>query len=246
METISSLPVPLESYESSLSKIRDFLYSADASSFSICANIYEIIINAENQARPKLFEMVATLYEDIESDETVRIAESPFESQEDALEEQYGKLVNSFIAFYISQHYNTELFYEKMWETIQSNLFFPNDAAKVFAFYYIMIDKRIPYFELIDGYQMSNEAYQSLRRKHSEELRKIRYINNIQFNQKTEHASLILNEIGIRMPESDASVELISSYEEKLIILVEALNAARATAKSLDRLFSQIKSDIGH
>lgn len=246
MENKPSMSVKVDPFEASSKEIKKFLCSVDASAFSICAKLYEIINESETEAQAKLFEKAATLYGEIESNESLKVSSSPYESQEKSLEKQYGALVNSFIEFYIGQYFNNDIFYSKLWETIQSDLFFPDDAAKIFAFYYILIDKRIPYFELIPGYQMSNTSYKALRQKHAEELRKIRYINSVQFDQKTEHASLILNELGISIPESDAAVEVINNYEKMLIIMAEAINTTRPRAKSLDQLIAQIRTEEAH
>ena len=102
--------------------------------------------------------------------------------------------------------------------------FFPSEASKIFAFYYIIMDSRVPYFELKQGYEMSNESYRRLRLKHATTLKRVRYILNADFNQKTERASLLLDELGAEMPREDTTVDAVLEYEKKLAILAEILN----------------------
>ena len=232
-----------DSFMEAMEKLRKFLTTADGSAFNLCAHIYDIIGETESNLQPILFKEAAILYENAESDESEDTPASPYELQEESLKEHYGQIVNSFIDFHTDQQYDTDKFYQNMWETIQNDVFFPNKAAKVFAFYYIMIDRRIPYFELQQGYQMTNSAFRELRKKHYEVLQKIRYISAIKIRQKTERASLILNELGIAIPQNDSPVETINAYEKQLIIMVEALQTLDARKSFFDHLLAQMDDD---
>lgn len=152
------------------------------------------------------------------------------------LKEKYGELVNSFIEFFVAQQETSEAFYKSMWESIQSDIFFPTDASKVFAFYYVIIDRRVPYFKLEQGYRMSNETYNKLRKKYTTLLKRVRYISNAEFEQKTERASLLLNELGVTMPDVEVNLETVEEYEQKLMAMVEILNAAKRPEIPLDAL----------
>lgn len=232
-----------EAYDIVLGRLREFLSTANGSAFNVCAQIYDIISSADSELQSKLFKEAAILYEDIESDESKDAPISPYESQEESLKEHYGQIVNSFIDFHTNQQYDTEEFYQNMWATIQNEVFFPTEAGKVFSFYYVLIDKRIPYFELQQGYQMSNSAFRELRKKHWEVLQKVRYILAVRTRQKTERASLLLNEIGIKTPESDASVEVINAYEKQLIVMVEIIQTLDAKRSFFDHLLSKMDDE---
>ena len=121
-------------------------------------------------------------------------------------------------------------------------MFFPDHAAKTFAFYYILIDRRIPYFELTEGYLMENDAFKRLYHDYAEEVCKIRYILSTDMKQKTERASLVLKELGIDIPDGDASTEIVAEYEKKLIIMVEAMKGKqKAFAQTLGGLLSKLR-----
>lgn len=232
-------------YDELLKKMNAFLSSADGSTFNICAQLYEIIKYGDVKIQPRLFEQAIILYEDVESDESINVPVSPFEIQKTALKEQYGNLVNSFIAFFVQQKYSCEDFYNYMWNTLQDNVFFPDKAAKVFAFYYVLIDRRVPYFELSQGYLMTNESFKLLYRKSANELHKVRYILSTEMKQKTERASLVLKELGIDIPDSAAPVEVVTEYEKKVMIMVEVLkNRRESNAQSFDEILSKLQEQI--
>ena len=155
--------VPVADELSFVNQLSAFLSTADGSTFNICAGLYNIILSAEEIQRAALFERAINLYEDIGSTETIKIPVSPYDGQKKVLKEKYGDIVNSFIEFFVSQKDSVENFYANMWKAIQNDTFFPTEASKVFAFYYVVIDSRVPYFELDQGYGMSNDAYRKLR-----------------------------------------------------------------------------------
>lgn len=219
--------VPVADAISFVDQLSDFLSTANGSAFNICAGLYNIILSAEEIQHAALFERAINLYEDIDSAETIKIPVSPYDGQKKMLKEKYGDIVNSFIEFFVSQKDSIEKFYANMWKSIQNDTFFPTEASKVFAFYYVVIDSRVPYFELDQGYGMSNESYRKLRKKHATLLKKVRYILNAEFEQKTEQASILLQELGVAMPSEEDNVEIVNKYEEKLAVMVEILNKTK-------------------
>ena len=225
-------------------QIRDFLSTANGTAFNICYNIYNIILKADEVQRPQLFELAINLYEDIDSNETVDISISPYESQRKELKEEYGNIVNSFIEFFTNQKSSAEIFYLNLWKSIQNEIFFPSEASKIFAFYYVIIDKRVPYFELDFGYDMSNQTFKTLRKKYVSKLKKVRYILNADFDQKTQEASLLLQELGIPMPENEDNVETIDEYEKKLMVMVEIINKSKTSDFSLSTVLKELQSRL--
>lgn len=222
----------------------EFLSTSDGSTFNICAGLYNIILGAEEKQRASLFEKAINLYEDIDSTETIKAPVSPYDGQKKVLKEKYGDIVNSFIEFFVGQKDSTENFYTNMWQSIQNDTFFPTEASKVFAFYYVVIDSRVPYFELDQGYGMSNESYRKLRKKHAALLKKVRYILNTEFEQKTEQASLLLQELGITMPSEEDNVETVNEYEEKLMVMVEIINETKKPEVPLTAILKHMRDRL--
>lgn len=234
-----------KSYEVLLEEMRTFLSSVEGSCFNICAKLYEIIQCGDIVSQPLLFEQAIILYEDIESNEVFEVPVSQYEKSRSTLREQYGDLVNSFIDFFLQQKYSCEDFYKYMWSSLQNETFFPDEAAKIFAFYYVLIDRRMPYFELVQGYMMTNESFELLFKKHANTLRKIRHITSTEMKQKTERASLVLKELGIDIPDSTATVEQVNEYERQLIIMVELLKKDKNTVTpSIEEILSRLQDRI--
>lgn len=232
--------VPVADDRSFVDQLSDFLSTADGSTFNVCAGLYNIILGAEEIQHATLFERAINLYEDVDSAKTNKVPVSPYDGQKKVLKEKYGDIVNSFIEFFVSQKDSTENFYANIWSSIQNDTFFPTEASKVFAFYYVVIDRRVPYFELDQGYRMSNESYRKLRKKHATLLKKVRYILNTEFEQKTEQASILLQELGIAMPSEEDNVEIVNAYEEKLMVMVEILNETKKPEVSLSTILKHM------
>lgn len=229
--------------DAAVKKITEFLSTAKGSAYNVCAQLLDIVINSQIDVQSKVFEQTIVLFEDIESDETVQTSVSKSEFRKAELEEQYGELVNSFIDFFVQQKFSSTEFYKNLWNTIQNSMFFPDLASKEFAFYYILIDRRVPYYELSDGYPMSNESFKNLYKKHSALVKKIRYILSTEMKQKTERSSLLLKELGIDLPDNAAPVEEVMEYEKKLILMVEIIRPRREDAvSSVDELIEQLRT----
>ena len=231
-----------QTYSALCAEMIEFLSSVDGSQFNICAQLYEIILKGEEKDHIKLFAEAVIHYEYIDSNESISAPISKFESQKSELKDRYGHLVNTLIDLFVQRKGSSEIFYENIWNTVQNDTFFPDHGAKVFAFYYILIDRRIPYFELTDGYQMDNDAFKKLYRDYAEQVCKIRYILSTDMNQKTERASLVLKELGIEIPDENASEDIRNEYEKKLIIMVEALKGkSRSSSNALEGLLSKLQ-----
>lgn len=231
-----------QTYSALCAEMIEFLSSVDGSQFNICAQLYEIILKGDAKDRAKLFNEAVLRYEYIESNESISAPISKFESQKATLKDLYGKLVNTLIDLFVQRKESSSVFYENMWNTIQNDTFFPEQGAKVFAFYYILIDRRIPYFELADGYKMDNDTFKRLYRDYAEQVCKIRYILSTDMKQKTERASLVLKELGIDIPAEDVPDDVWHEYEKKLIIMVEVLKGKdQSSAHALGGLLSKLQ-----
>lgn len=212
--------------ENALNKIKNILLSANNDSFDIAYNIYNIIFSEEQKNYQfELFEFVCKNFGMEESDESIEIEHAPYKSQQEILKEKYGAILNSILEACLKENLDEKEFYKKLWRSITESYFFENDAAKVFALYYTIIDKRIPYFQLDDKckYSLSNEKYKKLRDRYKMEISKTRFILLADFSQRTERASTLLNELGIVKPGIDANQEEVNKYERALMIMVEII-----------------------
>ncbi len=209
-----------------LDEIKKILLTANNDSFDIAYNIYNIIRSEEKKEQQfELFEFVCKNFGMEESDESNELDHAPYKEEKEILKEKYGAILNSVLEACLKENLEEKEFYRKLWRNITESYFFENDAAKIFALYYTIIDKRIPYFQLDDTckYSLSNEKYKKLRERYKMEILKTRFILLTNFPQRTELASTLLNELGIIKPNADANQDDINKYEKALMIMVEVL-----------------------
>ena len=123
-----------------------------------------------------------------------------------------------------------EEFYELLWGNVVKSDMFSKIEEKSFALYYIVIDRKIPYFLLEKGMRMDNDTFKKCREKNLEVIKKMRFILFNSFNQKTEEASIILDEIiGLE------------SYEDQVVVLASILGILRQEQK---RVYDAIREMV--
>ena len=201
------------------------IYQAKGDSFDMADVLFQIIIQAEMEIQSFAFKYVCELFGAVESSENYGISPSQYQINKDSLQEQYGEYVDSMLAMFIKQNLEEEEFYLKLWQAITSSVIFDSDAKKIFAFYYVLIDGRVPYFHLDPAslYSISNERYKTIRQNNISAVQKIGFILKADFNQKTEQASALLAEFGISVPDENEDSILIDNYERMIVQMIQVL-----------------------
>ena len=124
--------------------------------------------------------------------------------------------LETFLMRAYQKSYSKNRFYSQFWGWVLKSEMFEEKEERAFALYDIFIDKRIPYYPLKKGLTMDEKTFDELRVKNANTIRKLRFILLNSFSQKTEEASLLLNEI--QSAESD---------EEKVVLLAWVLDELR-------------------
>lgn len=202
------------------------LLEGDGEPFDICDYLYQGLVQLDILDQPTAFQYICELFGTVESSENFGIVPSKYRSKEDILRSQYGNLIDSLIELYIKQNVEESNFYFSLWNNIVSSGLFIQEEERIFALYYVLIDKRIPYFRLDPAslYSLSNERFQQIRNNNIKAIQKIRFILKANFNQKTERASALLAELGIKAPQDLNDGDRINLYETQLIQMVEIIN----------------------
>lgn len=102
-----------------------------------------------------------------------------------------------------------EEFYKVLWESYVVNL--STKKEKAYAFFRTIIDKKIPYVYLGKPLSMDNDKFMKLNIENQDIIKKIDYIFDSPYEQKTEKASLVLH-----------ALDSIDEYNTKVIALVRA------------------------
>lgn len=204
--------------------ILTFLQNAGGEDFDKCDILFKMISAVEVEQQSELFQFVCEIYGTISSNEKEQIPVSDYSTQKDRLSEQYGDIVNSLIKAYGQQNESEQVFYKRLWSIINESMLFDAEAKKIFALYFILIDKRIPYFKIDESllYSMSNDRFKELLKITAKEGQRIRFILKSEFSQKSERAAVLLNEFGIS-PPSDSNQQSIEKYEIHMMQMVYIL-----------------------
>lgn len=184
--------------------------------------LYDIILQQEEKNRSALFQFICELWGTVSSSEEIEAPIIINQSQYDQLELLYGEIVNATLSSYIKlaqlKAWTREEFYSNFWKAINSNPLWENKEEKAFVLYYVFIDVRTPYFNIGSGLKMNNDDISHIQDEIFEAIREFQFIVSIDYSQKTEKASLILNLID-RMNTNEQKVVLIARiityYEQR-------------------------------
>lgn len=175
-------------------EIDTILNLTKGTTINICYAIYKIIEKALPEDKPELLRYVAEIFGTTDSSDEIIIEDYISEYERNQLTERYGKLVDELLAILLKDNQKEEDFYISVMDMIHNPLFM-TEKAKSFVLYYVLIDKRIPYFRLEQGLKLSNEDFKTYNARLRMQRAKIRFILATDFHQKSEEADLLLKEI---------------------------------------------------
>lgn len=175
-----------------IQEVEIFLRSCSGHVLDICYSLFKILENYEHDASSGL-KFFLSRYEDIDTDKSRPVGSIFKIAQVEILEQKFGDVINKFIDEKAESKVQTDLFYFSLWDEILNGSQFISEEEKAFAIYLALRNPRIPFFNLEDGLQMSDETYAQTFRENLESVQKIRYIVGTRFDQKTQQASLLLD-----------------------------------------------------
>lgn len=182
-----------------MDKYIKLLESWDGEIEDLCYEIYNMFMSENKEKRIKCFQFICEKFGEIKSDNSVIIKKYFSDGEIDSLKELYGNYVdeaiNSTRKKVVSQKLSASEFYKLLWETVFDNSLLSLKKEKVFGLLWIIVDNSIPYYELGTPLSMENEEYKKILEENKESSNRILYILSIPFEQKTEVASLILEEL---------------------------------------------------
>lgn len=116
-----------------------------------------------------------------------------------------------------------EEFYDLLWQTINQGAMFIDKEERVMALFMCKCDKRLPYYELGEGISMENEEYKAYFDKLKTEILRVKFIVNGQFEQRTQQASLLVEEL-----------EKVNGKEEKAVMMSLIVSLCEQNGKMSD------------
>jgi hypothetical protein len=182
----------------------------DGEIYNLCYKILK-----ENKQHIEVFQYVCENLLAKPENPQIKIEEYFTKEELEEYESMYGDIVNGLIRSTIKRCdygiIRPEDFYKNLWEGYAVNMLSLKELA--FAFYYTIIDKKIPYIHIGKPLSMEQDKFKEVIKENRNHLKKIEYIFNSSYQQKTEIASLILQ-----------CIDNIDDYESKVVVLVKALD----------------------
>lgn len=207
-------------------QIEELLSSFAGKTIDLCYEIVDALEGESFEKQVKLIGYFCESYGYMRSDKTKKIAPHISEDKLESLKELYGKLVNELLETTLKKAYETsadeDSFYQSLWGNIAKSGTFNGIDEKSFALYYMVIDRKIPYFLLKKGMKMDAEVFEDYIEKNIDIVKKLRFILFNSFSQKTEEASIIFDEI-----------MGLESYEEQVVVFTSVLETLRQEQKKL-------------
>lgn len=196
-------------------KVDEILMTYEGNDTDLCYYIFNTLNNSENPGYDLEYfiEKIRTQ----ESNKTYSL-EKKFSNYELAqLDSFYSKYIEGLLLVIVKKahlsKWDKKKFYNFLWEKISTDSYFEKDKEKSFALFKVAQMPLMPYVELESPMSMSDEKFGEILEKNENSIIKIRHILSLDFMQKTETASLIVDEI-----------QKGQSYEDKSVIMAVVLS----------------------
>jgi len=169
---------------------------------NICYALFKIIESGPRQEQHLILRHLAENWDFARSSDEIKIDAYINQNEKDLLRDKYGEVINKLFELILKENLPEDQFYASLWRVLH-NPILPDDKAQAFALYWVMIDRRIPYFQLETGLRMANEDFKAAFTRIMQKAAKIRFILGSQFDQKSEEADLVLKTIDAAAPHPD-------------------------------------------
>lgn len=209
-------------------QMNKILSTTDNDGINVCYIVFNLICQSDKTDQPILFEYFCNIYGTIDSNEEKPVPKEITSQELVILKNHLKDFVNGKLQSTINRDLEETLFYKNIWDFITDTINFSNNKEMAFALYWIVIDRKIPYFRLSGTLRMSNEEFSSAQDKLIRSIQKIRYILASDFDQKTEKAYHLLQELDLynESPNHKAVLmaRIISEFEKRENRIIEALS----------------------
>lgn len=182
-----------------MNKYIELLKTWDGTFEDLSFELYRFLKGETREKQVVCFQMLCETVGKVSSDKS-RAINTYFNIDDiEKLKELYGKYVDEVINAVRNKVVYDRLegkdFYKLLWDTIMNNSMLTSDKEKAFGLLWVLADNGIPYFELGNPISMEDDEYKAIVEKNKESVDRIKYILSIPFEQRTEMASLVLEEL---------------------------------------------------
>lgn len=207
-------------------RLHEILKDNKRTKIEVLAAVYRLIL--QNEDRAAAFQYFLENIEDIEAAENQDMEAVFAKGNLEKIIRDCMRLAQGILDKIIGENLDQDEFYRKLWEKgIEKNEFLSGDEEKIYVFYCIWQDGRIPYFKLETGVLMENDRFSELVKSKEDAIKKLIFIFNSEFSQRTEWGSHLVK-----------ILESCETEEEKAVVMAQILSLSehKAYKKFMDHL----------
>lgn len=191
-------------------EIADIIKTYAGEDIDLCFYIFQLLKEKENPVinLMEFFEKIG-----MQKSDGSFILEKVIEDEElSKMDSLYSKYINMFLKALIEkahlENWDKTKFYEHLWNSLNTDLILENDRIRSFAILRYAQNDLMPYIEIGKPISMSDEEFSKILKENMRVINKIKHIVALNYSQKTEVASLILNEVMSVKTENERAVIL--------------------------------------
>lgn len=137
------------------------------------------------------------------------------------LKSRCSPCVNGILDSALGRNCSEDDFYRLLWDSIAvHNPLLSEEDDVIYAIYMIWQDERIPYFQLEEGFKMTNDRFAEITRKNMDLIKKANFIIRSSIEQRTEVSGLLLKILSECETEEDRVVvlaQILARQEQQII-----------------------------
>lgn len=217
-----------------MEEILKLIKQYDGEVYNLCYKLLN-----ENEQQAEVFQYVCENLLEKPETPAIRIDEYFSKDEIEEYKSMYGDMVDGFIESTIKRcdygSIKPEDFYKTLWNSYSATM--PSLKELAFAFYYTVIDRKIPYIFIGKPLSMEADRYKEILKNSEDYIKKIDYIFRLSYKQKTEIASLVLQ-----------CIDDIDDYDTKVVMLARVLDLSYLKRKpggniNLERMIRAIEKE---
>lgn len=157
-----------------------------------------IINSVDTDKQAEVLQFVAEKWMRVKQIQQLPVPEIVTRNEYKKYEKIYGEMINSILQTYlmlgIENNWGKQIFYSALWKEISQNMICDDEKKKTFFLYYVLIDERIPYYQLEKGIKLNRisimNSIETLQK--SEYMEKFQLIDLMEWETPVEKASCLM------------------------------------------------------
>lgn len=201
-------------------KLMNLISTYNGRDIDLCYYVFEYLkgLNKQNSAQGlKIF------FEEIKKVKSNQTLKLEIRVTDDALR-QYHKLYAKYISELLNtlvkkahlNNWSVDEFYDVLWEILINDRIFNDDAISAFVILCLAQSTLLPYVKLGKPVEMDNNKFFSLIQDQIMTVQKIQHILGLEMEQKTEVASLILDEL-LQIQDREKQIVLLAVIFDEVV-----------------------------